>query len=198
MSQTSSEIPGVSDTWLSLIRDVSQACDLVDLHRRCEVALAAIIGPCRFEPIWDIDVAPRRLVESTYDNVPYPTTQERLSLTAGHIIPPTNGTPGYVPLRVGGALYGWLWIESAAWDVDQIQNLETFATILAPTIIALDRNAQAAIASQRQNLSVAAQHLRGILNVHTLLEELCTHTRTFLMRPTFLSHCVMKRVTGLS
>lgn len=172
--------------WLSLAADISQAQDLPDLLHRCAAALRAIVAKCSFEVVWGIDGTPRLL--SGYDppSLPLPPASARLNLQAGILIPPVNGSPGYVPLRFGEKLWGWIGIASEDWDADQVQALGALAAILAPSILALDQRSADAVAARHRQITTATQRLRGVLDLDALLGQLCQTTQHLFDAPNFL------------
>ncbi|NTV65803.1 MAG: hypothetical protein HGA65_20030, partial [Oscillochloris sp.] len=117
MSQLPHDAHHTVPTWAQLVADVAQAHSLADLEHRAIVALSTISPANKHEIIWADGNDPGD-----------PATLARLR--AGVTLPGRVGCPGYIPIRSGQQLEGWLTISPGRWTTEQEDALQLLAALM--------------------------------------------------------------------
>lgn len=178
MSRSSLDILDITQTWLALAADVAQARNLSELHERCTAALAVIAPGSSFELAWDYPEGPHPLAPTFQLSQPLPGRAELHLLHNGMPINPADGAPGYLPLRVGGDLRGWLRVTPGGWSADQTQALLMLAALLGPSIHTLTLHRPQGAPDQFG--------IPGLLDLEALLERIYQITASLIDTPNFL------------
>ncbi|MBX0327970.1 GAF domain-containing protein [Oscillochloris sp. ZM17-4] len=161
MSQRPPDQSDLTPTWPQLVAEVSQAADSVDLDRRASLALMSIVPSSRHELTWATD-----------DGGPGPGEPAILArLRAGVVITGRAGQPGYIPVRCGQQLDGWIRITPGRWSAPQEQALIVLAAVLGATRRTL-RPADDPAASARRQLRAEIAQARDTRRLGDLLEQI--------------------------
>lgn len=170
MSHSPFDIVDLAQTLLTRTASVAQAQNLLELQQRCAAALDVIVPGCRFDLVWSEADHPHVLLAPYRPYLALPDQHALQLLRQGQVLPASDGV-GYVPIRLGNTLCGWLQIAPAGWSNEQIQALESLAAILAPTVQILLQTSRDGRQPLIAPLTVG-HRLRGILELDTLLDEL--------------------------
>ncbi len=168
----SREPSNVLQSWTLYVAEVAQARTLPELQQQCAAALTAIVPGNHFALVWD--GTPRLQMNDDQSTlvIPQPDHSELSQLHTGQVIVPVADRPGYVPLRTGGMLHGWLCIISGEWTSEQSQALLTVSAVVATSMVLLERQAAEQVAEKRRMLDEAVHSLRGVLQLEPLLSQL--------------------------
>ncbi|MEI7770712.1 MAG: GAF domain-containing protein [Chloroflexales bacterium] len=148
-------------SWPLQVAEIAQASDNPDLERRATLALASILPNSRHEFVWASD-----------DGAAGPGEAAIMArLRAGMPVMGRIGLPGYIPMRCGAQLEGWVRVIPGRWSPDQEQALSLLAAVVGPTRRALRPDPDAAEA-MRQQLRAAIAQARDTLDLDTLLDQL--------------------------
>lgn len=166
-SATSAMIQPLSDggsplpSWPLLVAEIAQASDGADMERRATLALASILPSSRYELAWTSDDGGPSLGSSAI----------LAQLHAGVPVMGRAELPGYVPVRCGAQLEGWVRVIPGRWTTSQEQALTLFAAVLGPTRRVLRPGPDAVEASYRQ-LRAEVTQIRDTLGLSALLEQI--------------------------
>lgn len=171
MSQLSPEALDMLPLQAARAAEVALATDTADLAARVAAAVVALLPGQQCELCW-LDGLPTEA---------RPTRALLEQLEAGEPVPGRPGTPGYLPLRAGSRLVGWVVITPGVWAADQEPWLSVLAAVAAPSYLAL-RAAEAATSLEVRRASLRAEldRLRTASAVEPLLAELSTLIRRTL------------------
>jgi len=161
MSQRPHDLSDLPLAWPQLVAEVAQATDTADLERRAALAVASIVPALRHELTWVSE-----------DGGPGPGEPAILArLRAGVVISGRAGQSGYIPLRHGQRLEGWVRLTPGRWSSGQEQALTVLAAVLGPMRGSL-RPADDAAAAARRQLRAEIAQLRDTRQIDDLLAQI--------------------------
>jgi K+-sensing histidine kinase KdpD len=169
--------PELAPSWADLITEVALANDIEDLRRRCDLALAVLLPNSRCALL---------ALEQPADDWPALSADLLTRLQQGQVVSLAEEMIGYVPVRAATMLYGYFAIAPGNWTVEQTQALATLAAVAGPMARLFEEQAREQKEQQRRSLISAAQRLRGLLDLNTVLEEMHAIANSFLKADNFL------------
>jgi K+-sensing histidine kinase KdpD len=161
-------------SWALYVAEIAQARTLPELQQQCAAALTAIVPGNHFALVWDGTPRLQMNDDQSASVIPQPDHSELSQLYTGQLVVPVADCPGYIPLRTGGTLRGWLCIISSEWTSEQAQALLTISAVVATSMALLERQAAEQVARKRRILDEAIPSLRGVLQLEPLLNQLYT------------------------
>jgi signal transduction histidine kinase/putative methionine-R-sulfoxide reductase with GAF domain len=180
MSETLSTDLELRHDFSALLPTIAQAPDVADLASRCAAALAALMPGVSFALTWIVDGEQQLGGKMA---LPAPSAEQRAQLEAGALV--DDGDVAWQPLRLRGALVGWLTVAPAGLSADQASALATLAAVVAPTVATLLPAHSGASSAQLRTLNQVGQLLSGVLHIEELPEAIYEGTCRVLEAPQF-------------
>jgi signal transduction histidine kinase len=160
--------------------DFAQARTLEDGVARCLALIEGCFAPRACQIVWE-DSRGRRLLGG-FGDTPFvsPEAAEYAWLSAGELalISPEQPSHCFAPLRVRGALAGWLFLDAPQWSAESPALLAALAAQAGPVLALLEaeRQQEERIA-QLRTLTEIGRVLSSVLDLDTLLDAIYDATR---------------------
>ena len=169
--------------------DLAQAQSLGAVVDRCIAFMGTCFSPRSCGIAWDSVGGPRVLGPQSDAPIPQPDTEERACLKNGETVSRVVGervVECFAPLRAGGLLVGWLFVEEPVWS-DESHDLFALIAGQAGPALALHESSGWPDDRVRQlrTLNEIGRLLSGVLDLDTLLEAIYEATRRLVDAPIF-------------
>lgn len=175
MSQFQHDFSALPPAWPQLVAEVAQATSLADLERRGALAIASIVPSGQYGLAW-----------AAADGGPSPSEPAIMArLRAGVAVTGRAGRPGYIPVRSGQQLEGWIWLTPGRWTTEQEQALSVLAAVLGPVRRNLS-HVDNADATARRQFRAQLDELRDTRALDALLDQVSQLIPRFLGQVSFM------------
>ena len=182
MSETLSSEIDLRHDYSSILPAIAQAADVAELVELCSAVLDALLPGAGFAIMWSAD-GERELGARGDAAPPAPNEQQRAQFGAGGLVDDRDAA--WQPLRLRGAVVGWLALAAGGLSADQVGALATLAAVVAPTLATLLPAPAGASSAQLRTLNQVGQLLSGVLRIEELPEAIYRGTCRVLDAPQF-------------